>query len=92
MREAENKEDALKKDVETGKNDSGKRQNEDRLQKAFVKNEIITADLSVQEIDYICRKITPKAIRAYLRVSGRTGNERGISSKSADQDDIEKCV
>lgn len=68
MRQAENKESALYGNTEKGDNNIGKMQNAGSLQHEPVKkNKITAADLSIQEIEYICGQITPKAIRTYFQ-------------------------
>lgn len=68
MRQAENKESALYGNTEKGDNNVEKMQNAGSLQHEPVKkNDITAAALSVQEIEYICGQITPKAIRTYFQ-------------------------
>lgn len=68
MRQAENRESTLYENTETGNDDVEKMQNVGSLQQAPAKKKEITAvDLSVQEIEYICGQITPKAIRTYFQ-------------------------
>lgn len=68
MRQAENKESALYGNGETEDNHIGKVQNAGDIQQTPAKkSEITAADLSVQDIEYICGQITPKAIRTYFQ-------------------------
>ena len=68
MRQKEYEKGALYGNTETGNHDAGKRQNEGGLQQVSPKkDEITSADLSAQEIEYICGQITPKAIRTYFQ-------------------------
>ena len=68
MRQAENKKGTLYGNTKMGDYDTGKMQNAGSLrQSSAKKNEITAADLSAQEIEYICGQITPKTIRTYFQ-------------------------
>ena len=68
MRQAENKESVLSENLKLEGNHIEKAQNTGNIQQTSAKkSEITAADLSVQEIEYICGQITPKAIRTYFQ-------------------------